>query len=618
MSEKLNSTRVFDDKHSKDGDFEVYLKSGLPSHQVEALLKSQNKDPKEISAFMEKFEASKKKINKLIKKFVEKIEQRYGHLDTPELMKKGLRFASKHGFTQPEKEAFIRFVLKGDTESQYLPFQELGYTEMSKFLGFSSFPGQTISVAVKDHDDLNKIASLYEQTRPFQAAIRTHLAYNTSNVSQEIITGFTYDKDKHNIHNYIHPLIFALFAHKVDALETRMLKSNIGRMVVQRTQAYFQTLPNKKFMNWSVDSYPEELKADLELAYDIARDPNSLNYFSDESPMSNLFKRFRVQVELWKNVLLLRQGQFFARGQFFPMVVAQQGNDQNCSIMPVNPDDGVSGLVSVLSSYDWTYFDSPDLYQVHDEGTMLRKLLAVFSLRPTFTQIASFVNRGSTSYSNLGPLSKATFINTPIVNVKLPNSQVATVNLKDSLNQSDWFIENKMLVPKSKSVIHSTDVLFFYVNRRLQSVNFDAVDVRFRYLSLPGNFSNSSSVNTTKLCYDDGSGTDVMSSAMTFGSDTKISWQLQSAVLVNVVGNTMAPSCSAAVINRSTATMTSEVYFYNPTMTGLPMPGQPDTKAQPVHKLDLSVNLPEGVVETRNDYILKRATVLLFVANKSI
>ncbi|NBX75004.1 MAG: hypothetical protein EBQ92_00410, partial [Proteobacteria bacterium] len=443
--EKQNSTRGNDDKNSKDGDFEIYLKSGLPSSQIMQLLRTQGKDQKEIDSFMDRFEASKKKINKLIKKFVEKIELKYGHLDQPELIKKGVKFAAKHGFSEVEKEAFIRFVLKGDSNMPYLPYNELAYTDMSKFLGLQSFAGQTLNIKAPDHAGLNEIARLYETTKPIHSAIKNNISTYRDCAPDAVISSF--DKDKHNVNMFIHPLIVALFLPKLEALEKRMLLSNVGRLVVQRSQAYFQTNgdgKNTKYLNANLsinEILPVELEADLELAYDIARDPNSLNYFSEETPMSNLLKRFNIQIELWKNVLSLRQGKYYSRADKFDV------------------DDGIMGLHKVLSTYDWTYFDSPDLYKVHDEGSMLRKLLAVFSYRPTFTQISSFFHRTGMGYSNLGAVSRATFVNTPICNIKLPanlygGAPQAPVPLMSALTQSDWFIENKMLVPKNKSVIH--------------------------------------------------------------------------------------------------------------------------------------------------------------------
>lgn len=570
-----NATRGVDDRSSKDNEFEVYLNSGLPSAHIASMLKSQGKDQKDIDAFMEKYETSKKKIEKLIKRFAVKIEQKYGHLDTPELVKKGMKFAGKHNFTQAEKDAFIRFALKGDTNGQLVAYPGLGYTEMAKFFGLETIPGQNLSLRPTDHATLNEIARLFEMNKQIHAAVRNSIVIY-KHCSLDALMG-KYDPTKHTGSLFIHPLVVALFLPKIQVLEERMLLSNIGRAVIQRSQAYFQTRDdvnkNLKFMNWNLtasDLLPRELESDFEFIYDVARDPNSLNYFSEESPMSNLLKRFTIQIELWKNVLSLRQGQYYSKNDSFDM------------------NDGIMGLHKVLSTYDWTYFDSPDMYQIHDEGTMLRKLLAVFSFRPTFTQISSFVNRTGLGNSNLGAMSRATFVNTPICNIKLPANFTGApsqpVALTNSLSQSDWFIENKMLVPKNKTVIHSRKMIFFYVSRRQQTLNFANLDdINFRYVTLPGNMNNVTSINTTDLHFDHN---------LSIGTDR---FQLASVVVVNdLINGKLSTGCSSVVISPPDVPggTSFKYYYYNPVSATISFVDNSNPAAKSVRKNDPIMPIP--------------------------
>jgi len=521
------NTRLPEEKRSKESDFDFYLKSGLPSTQVVSLLKAQNKDQKEIDAFMEKYENARRKLKKAISKFVEKIEQKYGHLDNPELIRKGMKFASKYNLTQAEREAFLKFVLKGSVDTPYDPFPEMNYSDMSKALGFASYTGQTLSIKPTDYAALNEIARLYELSKPVQVAIRNNqLMYRSC--GPEALSG-KFDKQHNNPNLFVHPLIVAMFLPKIEPLEKRMLLSNIGRYVIQRSQAYFQSSADKrgKLPNWSIninDIIPGELEADLELAYDIAKDPNSMAYFSDESPVSNLLKRQNIQIELWKNVLSLRQGKFFSKSDSF------------------TSDDNVVGLTNVLSSYDWAYFDSPELYQVQDEGSMLRKLLAVFSLRPTFIQTMSLAGHSGSGYSNLATVSRMSYLNTPVCNVRLPvpvtvDGPVPQVSIETSLSQHDWFIENKMLVPKQKQVFFTRDIIFFYVNRRYQSVNLANLASGLRYLQLPGTLSNLTQLNPTQLTFNE---------QLTVGNDA---FKLRSVVVLNPLGEgRISGGCSALVV----------------------------------------------------------------------
>jgi hypothetical protein len=587
-----NVPRDATETNKKDGDFEYYLKSGMPSNQIVSILKAQKKDQREIDAFMAKYETSKKRISKLIRKFVDKIEQQFGHLDVPELIKKGVKFAAKHNFTEAEKEAFIRFVLKGDTDSQYLPFQELSYTEMSKFLGFSSFGGQVLDVKATDQNTLNEIVKKYGETRFLHTSLKNQmLTYRDCAV--EALVG-QYDSDKHNVALHIHPVVAALFLPKVEYLERRMLLTNIGRMVAQRAQPYIRTnIP-------IADQYLHgELNADLELAYDIASDPNSMAYFSDEQPINNLYKRYLIQIKLWQNVLNLRQGRYYASNYR-------------------DDEDTIVGLQKTLNSYDWTYFDSPDLTQVQDEGTILRKLLAVFSIRPTFTQISSVLSKNALGYSNLGNMARTTFVNTPIVNLKLrthvDGTSMGSVNLRAALTQSDWFIENKMLVPKHKAVIYSREVMFFYANRKYQAVNFAALnDTSFNYVQVPAAYNGITKINTTELNCDE---------SINVGNEI---FDLKSVVVVNkpLVEDLVSIGCSA-IIKCEFSDVTHYIH-YNPQTANIPRINEDGIKNAPFNpnsKLDLGRSAPVSLVPKYstdedkpnfNDMAKKYGTIYMYV-----
>lgn len=524
---------------SKDsvGELEFYLSSWMPTANIVHIMRAERKDEKEIAAFVEKYEESRRRIKKSMKKFADKIEQKYGPLDLPELMRKGLKFAQKHNLTQAEQEAFKAHILRGDADKPYLPFQELEYTDMSKFLGFSSASGTMLEVKPSDQDALHEIARLYEMNRPLHAALKANIS-TYRDCAPEAISG-KFDRKKDNVNNFIHPIIAALFLPIIKTIEQRMLYSNIGRMVVQRAAMYL-----RKYSSTMGTDTQEELKRDFELSYDIARDPNSLNnYLGDESPMANLLKRYKIQIELWRNVLKLREGQYYSKGDFAE-------------------SDAISGLTRVLNSFDWMYFDSPELFHVQDEGTVLRKLLATFSLRPTYTQVSSFLNRSGMGYANFGA-ARLTFINTPIINIKLPinvyggRNVMPSVRLSSALTQSTFFIENRMIVPKNIAVVHSREVVFFYANRRFQSVNFTGLDICFKYMALPGTMSSVSNINETELHFEHeeyiGTGR----------------FKLRSVAVLNKLSNHAfaTTGCSSIIVlptNMALGRTTQQYLYYNP------------------------------------------------------
>lgn len=468
-------------RDSESTDFDYFITTELPLQQIHNMLSLQNKNEDEIEKLLEKVRDSREKIKKTVRKFIRKVTNYYGHLDVPELMKKGLKHATKHNLSESEKKVFIQQVMRGDTTREFSLVGETKYSPMAKFLGYTDTKGQMLRLDPKDHSKLNELKMMYDQTLILHANVKNN-TYNYRDCAAEALTG-SYDRDKHDVNVSIHPVIAMLFLPHVDYIERRMLCTNIARMVLSRGQAY---LRNTKF-HLQAGVAPGEIDAEFELAHDIAHDPNSLEHFTDHTPITNIIKRYRCQLELYKTVLNLRQGRYYSTGY--------------------EKDDGISGFIRALNEQDWTFFDSPDLYHVQDEGTILRKLLAVFSVRPTLTQLTSFGQRHGLGFSNITNMSKTRLISLPIVNIKLPLDVNGgqPFNLTNSLTQTDTFIENRAIVPKYKSVFHSNEVCFFYANRRYQDINFASLNAVFncRSMALPTPVVNTVKTNTTQINFEE-------------------------------------------------------------------------------------------------------------------
>jgi len=210
------------------------------------------------------------------------------------------------------------------------------------------------------------------------------------------------------------------------------------------------------------------------------------------------------------------------------------------------------------------------MYTYQDEGKLLKKLLAIFSLRPTYAQISSiqFTNRVTMGLSNIGELARTTFVNIPIINLKIPNAiemgsvvnmPARQIHLNQALTQPDCFVENRMIVPRNKSIIYSKDVMFFYVPRRYNNVNVANLDLRLRqkYIALPASFlANSSSLNETKLNFED---------TISIGKDK---FCLRSVVVVQKppIACHVSTGCNTIVVdNHVSGNRMSRLYlYYNP------------------------------------------------------
>jgi hypothetical protein len=464
-------------------EMDFFLKHEIPVEQIRSMLRHKKMSEDKIDEMLQKISDTKERVMKYAKRFIDKIDQHYGFHDIPAIVKKATKFAEKHQLSANERDMIIAIVMKGDVYNSFNPLNDLKYSEMSKFMGIESPGGQVLNIQSKDYAPLNEIVKLFEFNRVLHHDIKNQIALYRD-CAIEALTG-QFDRTKHSLSAHIHPVIVALFLPRVDYLEKRMLCANIGRVVIQRALPYLQ---GKHVQLWD-NVVNGELEAEWEFTCDITSDPNSLAYFSDDTPITNMLKRFKIQIELWKNVLNLRQGRFFSLGY--------------------EENDGINGLIRTLSSYDWTYFDSPDMFHIQDEGSVLRKLLGVFSVRPTFAQISSLVNNTMAANMNYVPLSRTTFLRIPIINIKLPTfvnqaASVGSIDLLRALNQTDYFIENKMLVPKNKSVLFSRNVIFFYANRRYQSMNIANLAYKFSYTNVPYQTFNvgQTSVNDIDVTFD--------------------------------------------------------------------------------------------------------------------
>ena len=469
MSNHRNSSRSGNNE-------DAYL--GMSLGQLNATLNAQKKSAEEKEKIIEKVKSQKEKVRRVIQKFRKKVEKKYNILDEASLVKKGLAHAAQYNLTDHEKDVFIKTVLKGDTTLTHE--DELRYSKMSRFLGIDNLGEHYLSIKASDQQKLQELAQLYTANKQLYHDVKNQ-TYLYRDCAAEALTG-TYKPDKHNISTHIHPIVAMLFLPQIKLLEKRMLRSNIARMVLQRAPL------QAKNVSLYENVLPGELEAEFELAFAIAHDPNSINSFSDDSPVDNLVNRFRCQVELWKNVHKLRQGQYYS------------GSDAK---------NKVTNLLTTLSNYDRTFYDGPDNLSPTDEGNILKKLLAVFSIRPSFTQISSYSPRISMGLASLSGLSRMKFVNLPIINIRLPSDAlsgggvVRTVQLKNALTQTDLFLDEKMLVPKHKAVIHSRDMVFFYADRKYRTVNFAKVSVGMKSVALTPSFMGSTSLNKTELDFSD-------------------------------------------------------------------------------------------------------------------
>lgn len=392
------------------------------------------------------FDGYKEKLNMIQKKalkFKQLMHDRYSRYNFtfPQLFKKAKKYKKRYQLTDDEFQIFMQHAMSDKSFGSSVV--NLPNTSMAKTLGYGATLATTEKLKVKDNefDVLQDILKINAETKPLHAnVILQTLTYQ--DCALEAVSG-VFKRDVHNAYSYVHPIVAALFLPKVDYIDECMLIASISQIVKLKHEGK-----------------PILTKPDYGLYYDLITDPND-TVCDMSSPLKDLRNRIVLQTRLWDAVLNLRQGKYY--------------NDRL-----------VNFLVAIENCRNNIY-DVPDLTYVKDEGAILRRLLSAFSFRPTIVSTVPLYGVLS-SNPHIGPTTITQVTTIPMVTLRLPlniYNSYTSIDLRNGLQQAHWFVENKMLVPKSQSIIYSRDVLFFYVGRRFQLVHVGNVSSPYNFNSLP-------------------------------------------------------------------------------------------------------------------------------------
>lgn len=463
------------------------IKAGKTDYSILQQLRTKYKDEKMIQNIFDAYKDRLKFVTKKARRFRTLIVNKYApmQLSFDEIIKKAKKYAKKYKIEDDEFEMFLNLSMKERSFGQGM--WELPNTAMSKLLGYEAAMAVAEKLNVKETelDTVNKILELYGRTKPLHAQIVVQsLSYR--DCAAEAISGQLHTVH-HNVYSYVHPIVAALFLPRIKLLDEQMLVANMGYIV------------DCKYKGRPIMTQP-----DYELYWHLITDPND-HVCSRTSAIDDLNNRYNLQTRLWDSVLNLRQGKYY--------------------------EENLTAFLSAIDRCSSSIYDAPDLTYVRDEGTIMRRLLSAFSIRPTMVSTTRLYNvLGGTTYgfAQVGSFAGATNITqittVPIVTLRLPltvsQTSSAAVSLEEALSQPQWFVENQMIIPKAQSIIHSRDVLFFYVGRRFQTVNVMRMGGPANFTTLPMTVAGWESLNKTVVNYN---------YRMTIGNDV---YQLRSVVFV--------------------------------------------------------------------------------------
>lgn len=405
-----------------------------------------------------------KSISKKAKKFAQLIREKYSNNQYPfhVLLEKARLFKVKHGLTDDEFNEFQRIYeleLVGKKSSEVI----IPSTNMSKLLGSftTNYEGFTNHLNDTDYKYLQEVIALHAQTRTLHSQVILQSSLYEDCAFEATNGGVIHPELGQRPGDSIHPIIAALFLPRINGLEEHFLYSNMFNVIKTR-----------------YNNEPLVTRPDFMLFHALTSDPNDV-VCDSRSSMSDLLNRCKVQHQLWNNVLNLRNGLYF--------------------------NSSFREFISSIDMCKLNKQDSPDLVYGRYDGTILKRLLTSFSYRPTIVATSPLY-----TMQNMNPYQqnmRPVVTNIPMINLRLPpiintKDDDEIVELSDVFEQHQFFIENGVMVPRHTSLIYSRDVLFIYVERRINIMSpLSSTPIYFNMGSLPVAMSGLDSINKRRVSY---------------------------------------------------------------------------------------------------------------------
>ena len=395
-------------------------------------LKTKYKDEEIVDSIMRKYNEKMKRVRKLAEKIKERLVAKYPNLSMKEYIEKIADYKRKYNFDDSEMQSIVNLIFLAKSNFSNPEVFDVNYNEMSKALGFvpaSYNLGGKLHVKKDELEHLQMILTIASATKELHDQVTLQsLIYSDCDAVAIQENGF--DKSKINIFSFIHPVVAALFIPKFQLLDQHMLLASIAKIVAYKSNGQeLQTQP------------------EYELYWDIATDPAETACVNKTKPFTDLVNRCNVQTKLWEAVLNLRQGKYYT-------------ND-------------LSSFIMAIDNCRASVFDAADLAYVKDEGTIMRKLLAAFSIRPTIV-ITMPVYGITPLTSHISAVHTSQITTLPMITMRIPMTLAKDdepISLTKALSQEQLYIHHRQLTVKQQQILYSRELLVFYVHRRFQTFN---------------------------------------------------------------------------------------------------------------------------------------------------
>jgi hypothetical protein len=264
----------------------------------------------------------------------------------------------KHNLSDEQFAEFKR-VYEQDLAGQAQVDVAVPITNMMKALGSinSGFSGPKLKVSDSEYKPLQSILTSFETNKTLHAQVLLQ-SIQYVDCDYEAVSGEYKRELGQRPGEHVHPVIAALFFPKITTLEEHFIYSNMAGIVKAR-----------------YEEEPLTTKPDYELFYALVTDPNDV-VCTATSPINDLAQRVAVQQQLWNSVLHLRNGQYYS--------------------------DSFREFINSVDHCRLNKYDNPDLVYGRHDGTVMKRLLAAFSFRPTVVATSNIYQMFSTNPYTMG------------------------------------------------------------------------------------------------------------------------------------------------------------------------------------------------------------------------
>jgi len=423
-------------------------------------------------------------IRKRSIKFTKLIERKYGMYGHPLhiILNKALKYKKKYNLSEEEFELFRQYYQKTmNMRNNANKYDVLvPNTNMAKVFGDDPYTNNKIHVSDGDHRLVKDILALYDMNRALWQQV------TLQSITYEYKFGEVVDKYKltpdvaktTNFSSFIHPVVAAMFLPKIARFDEYFLFTNLAYIL------------RCKYLGEPISTYHSYL-----MLYNLVTDPTDVVCNAD-SPLKDILNRVMLQVNLWKNVIRLRQGGIYDTYNSFA-AADLMANIDNCK----------------LSTYD-----APDLMMIGDENVIIRRLLSALAFRcatvfSTPTTIPLFNPNGQNPNMQVSalniPINFTQVTKVPMIYIRLPPSnlptvggQAQTVSIQSALSTVQPMMYNGRLESRAMSVVGTDGVLIVSIPRRTyrpMSGNIYNLPQVFNFANMPHHAFGLETLNNTQV-----------------------------------------------------------------------------------------------------------------------